>query len=66
MFSCRVSSPFAILHANLWVPKYCTDSSGNVALMNVMCDMPQFVIVVPVPTDTATTLVEYFMQHILL
>ena len=31
-----------------------------------MCDMTQFYIVVPVPDEVASTLVEYFMQHVLL
>ena len=65
MFSWPVSSPFAILHADLWVPDHFTDSNGNVALMNVMCDMTQFVVVVPVPDETSATLAEYFMQHVL-
>ena len=42
------------------------DRNGNVALMNIMCDMTQFYIVVPVPDEVASTLVEYFMQHVLL
>ena len=66
MFSCPVSSPFAILHADLWVPGHFTDSDGNVALMNGMCNMTQFVAVVPVPGETSATLAEYFMQHVLL
>ena len=66
MFSWPVSSPFATLHADLWMAGYFTNSSGNVDLMNVICDMTQFVIVVPVLNETASTLTEYFMQHILL
>ena len=34
--------------------------------MNVMCDMTQFVVVVPVPNEVASTLAEHFMQHFLL
>ena len=41
MFSWHVSSSFAILHADLWLPGYFTDSSGNVALMNSMYDIPK-------------------------
>ena len=43
-----------------------TDSSSTVVLMNVMCDMIQFVIVVPVPNETASTIAEYFIKNILL
>ena len=66
MFSCPVSSPFAILHADLWVPGHFTDNDGDADLMNVMCDMTKFVVVVPVPDETSATLAEYFMQHVLL
>ena len=31
--------------------------------MNVMCDMTQFIIVIPVPNETSATLVDHFMQH---
>ena len=66
MFFWPVSSPFAILHAGLWVLGHFTDSDGNVALINVMYDMTQFVVVVPVPDKILATLAEYFMQHALL
>ena len=66
MFSWPVSSPFAILHADLWMPCNFEDRNGNVVLMNIMCDMTQFVIVVPVPDEIASTLVENFMQHVFL
>ena len=61
MFSWPVSSPFAILHADLWMPGHFKDRNSNVALMNVMCDMTQFVVVVPVPNEVASTLAEHFM-----
>ena len=37
-------------------PGHFTDSDGNVALINIMCDMTQFVVVVPVPDETSATL----------
>ena len=66
MFSWPASLPFAILHTDLWIPVHFEDMNGNVALMNVMCDMTQFVIVVLVHNEVASTLAEYFMQHVLL
>ena len=66
ILSWPVSSPFAILHADFWMPGYFEDRNGNVALMIVMCDMTQFVVVVPVPNEVASTLAENFMQHVLL
>ena len=61
MFSWPVSSPCAILHADLWLPVHFIDHNGNVALMNAMYDMNQYVIVVPVLDKTAATLTENFM-----
>ena len=34
--------------------------------MNVMCNITQFVVVVPVPDENSVTLVKYFMQYVLL
>ena len=48
------------------MPGYITDSNGNVALMNTMCDMCHFVVVVPVPDETSVTLADYFVQHVLM
>ena len=43
-----------------------TDSNDYMALMNVICDMSQFVVIVPVPDESSATLASYFMQHMLL
>ena len=48
------------------MPGHYTDSNGYIALMNVMCDMIQFVVFVPVPDKSSATLASYFMQHVLL
>ena len=66
MFSWPNSSPFAIIHVDLWSPGHMTDHNGYIALMNTMCDMTQFVVVVPVPDETSATLVSHLMQHILM
>ena len=65
MFSLPISSPSAIFHVDLWMPGYYTDINGYMALMNIICDMCQFLVVVPVPNETFATLASYFMQHIL-
>ena len=36
------------------------------ALMNTMCDMPQFVVVVLVPDEASATLADYFFPHVLM
>ena len=56
MFSWPVSSPFPILRVDLWMPWHFTDSKYNVALMNSMCDMCLFVVIVPVSDETSATL----------
>ena len=65
-FSWSVSSPFGILRVALWMTSHHTDENGNMALMNSMCDMSQFVVVFPVPDESSTILASYFMQHVLM
>ena len=43
-----------------------TDQHGYITLMNTMCDMTQFVVVLPVPDETSATLASHFMKHVLL
>ena len=64
-FSWPVGYPFAILHVDLWIPDHHADPNGYISLMNTMCDMSQFVIVVPVPNESSATLSPFFMQHVL-
>ena len=61
-----VSSPFAILHADLWCPGDYTDYTGSHYLLNVICDLTQFVVVVPVTGSTSALMAKYFMQDVLL
>ena len=66
LFSWPVSSPFAILHADLWCPGDFTDYTGSRYLLNVMCDLTQFVVIVPVPGATSAVIAKYVMQDFLL
>ena len=66
MFSWPVSSPFVILHVDLWIPSHHTNENGNMALMNSMCNMTQFVVVIPVLDESFATLSSYFIQHVLM
>ena len=61
-----VSFPFVILHVYLWIPGHHTNSNDNIALMNAMCDMSQFVVDIPVPDENSATLAINFMQHVLI
>ena len=56
MFFWPVSSPFAILLVDLWMRDHHTDNNGNMAFMNAMCDMSQFVVVVPIADESSTIL----------
>ena len=43
-----------------------TDSKGNIALMNAICDMLQFVVVVPVPDESSDILADHFFHFMLM
>ena len=60
MFSWYVRSPFDIVYVDLWIPDKCTDSKSNMALMNDMCNMSQFVVVVPVTNEYSATLADKY------
>ena len=66
MFSWPVSSLFVILHVNIWIPCHHTDPNGYMALMNTICKMSQFVVVIPVPNESSATLASFFMHHVLM
>ena len=50
----------------MWSPGHHTDLNSNVALINTMCDIVQFVVVVFIPDEISTTLACYFMQYALM
>ena len=51
---------------DLWISGHCTDNNGNMALMNAIYDMRQFVVVVLVPDKSSATLANNFMQHMMM
>ena len=60
MFSWYVRSLFDILYVDLWIHGKYTDSKGNMVLMNDICDMSQFVVVVPVTNEYSTTFADKY------
>ena len=50
----------------MWIHVYYTDTSSYMTLMNDICDMSQFVVVVSVPDKSSATLASYVMQHVLM
>ena len=51
---------------DLWIPGNYTDNNGNIALMNTMCGIIHFVVVIPVLDESFVTLSSYFIQHVLM
>ena len=61
-----MSSLFAIIHVDFWIPGKYTDSKSNIVLMNVMCDMSGFVVVALVTKDYSATLADSFFYTVLM
>ena len=64
MFSWSVSSPFAIIYIDIWMPSKYTDGKSNMVLINAMYDMFQYVVVVLVINEFSATLADNFSQHV--
>ena len=56
-----VNSLFAIIHVELWIPSNYTDNNDYMDLMNIICDMSQFVIIVPVSDNFSPVFASHFM-----
>jgi hypothetical protein len=67
MFSWPVSTPFFILHIDLWQPGKTEEKfSGSTHLLAAMCDLSGFVICHPVKDTTSGSLARIFMEEVLL
>ena len=66
MFSWLVSSPFAIIHDDVWILGHRNDPNDYMVFMNAMRDMSQFVVVAPFRDESSATLADNFMQHVLM
>ena len=64
--SWSISSLFAILHFDLWMIGYHTDSNSNMALMDAMCDISMLIVVFLVSDESSTTLASHFTQYMLI
>ena len=58
--------PFAIIHINILIPGRFTNSKINMSLMNTMGDILYFVVVIYVPDESSTPLVEHCFQYFLM
>jgi hypothetical protein len=66
VFSWPVTSPFFILHVDLWAPGSIKDYRGNTYLLAGMCDLTGFVVQSAVTTITSHDLARVFFQEFLL
>jgi hypothetical protein len=66
VFSWPVTSPFFILHVDLWAPGSLTDYRGNTYLLAGMCDLTGFVVQTAVSQITSHDLARIFYQEFLL
>jgi len=66
VFSWPITSPFFILHVNLWAPGSLTDYHGNTYLLAGMCDLTGFVVQTAVTSITSHDLARIFYQEFLL
>ena len=66
MLHWSIGSPFAILRVYLWMICHHTDSNDNMTLMNTMCDMSKFVVVVHVLDVSSATLASHYIRHVLI
>ena len=53
MFSRPVSFLFVILYTNISMPGHFTDRNGNVSLINTICYITNFVVVLPISDETS-------------
>ena len=66
VYSWPVSSPFAILHVNIWQPGNVTSYSGSKYILGVMCNLTTFAIIADLDSIDSATLAATFMKDILL
>jgi hypothetical protein len=66
VFSWPVTSPFFILHVDLWAPGPLTDYRGNTYLLACMCDLTCFVVQSAVTNITSHDLARVFYEEFLL
>jgi hypothetical protein len=66
MFGWPLNSPFCTLHIDLFSMGEVEGDGIQEHVMNMMCDMTQFVITTPVPDTAAHVLTPIFMQEVLL
>ena len=66
-FSWPVTTPFYIMHVDLWAPGHLVDKNGaTLQAMNSMCDLTQFVVSSLVSDASSSVLAQVFMENVIL
>ena len=66
-FSWPITTPFYIMHLDLWHPgKTATYTSKHGMLLNCMCDMSQFVVSIIADNASASHLAKLYMENVIL
>jgi hypothetical protein len=66
VYSWPVSSPFAIIHVDIWQPGTVPAYNGCKHVLAAMCNLTSYSIIADLPSTDSATLAEYFMKHVLL
>jgi len=66
IYSWPVSTPFYIIHVDIWSPGDTTSARGYSHFLAAMCDLTGFVIIAELTDLSAATLAVVFMQQVLL
>ena len=61
-----VTTPFAIVSVDIWLPGSVSNADGYSCLLNAMCDMTQFVVVQGAKSTESSYLARLFMEGFLL
>ncbi len=66
MFLWPVTSPFYMLHVDIWVPGNYRNYKGNQYLLTAMCNLTGFIIATAVTSTKSQVLTVAFFQEVLL
>jgi hypothetical protein len=66
VYSWPVSSPFAIIHVDIWQPGAVANYSGSKHVLAAMCNLTGFSIIAELQATDSVSLAEAFMKHVLL
>ena len=66
VYSCYITTPFAIISVDIWKLGDTVNTDDFICLLNSMCNMSQFVVVVGVNCTESSYIARIFMKNVLL